>query len=227
MAGEIGEERAPNNQLAIDGTRTSGQAIRNQNVTAAVAIANVVKSSLGPIGLDKMIVDDIGDVLISNDGATILKAMEVNHPAGKLLVQLADLQDQEVGDGTTSVVIIAAELVKRANELVKQSIHPSSIISGYRLACKEACKFIDGELSVKVADLGREGLLSVAKTSISSKIIGRQSDFFANLVVNACQRVASQSSKGTTQVSLKAINLLKSTGGSGISLSVLFEHSPS
>jgi T-complex protein 1 subunit alpha len=98
--------------LVVDGTRTSGKDVREQNVTAAVAIANIVKSSLGPVGLDKMLVDDIGDVTITNDGATILKLLEVEQPAGKVLVELAGLQDQEVGDGTTSVVIIAAELLK-------------------------------------------------------------------------------------------------------------------
>jgi T-complex protein 1 subunit alpha len=98
--------------LVVDGTRTSGKDVREQNVTAAAAIANIVKSSLGPVGLDKMLVDDIGDVTITNDGATILKQLEVEHPAGKVLVELAGLQDQEVGDGTTSVVIIAAELLK-------------------------------------------------------------------------------------------------------------------
>lgn len=105
-------------------------------VTAAASLANIVKSSLGPLGLDKMLVDDIGDVTITNDGATILKLLEVEHPAAKILVDLAELQDQEVGDGTTSVVIIAAELLKNADLLVKQKIHPTSIISGYRWACK-------------------------------------------------------------------------------------------
>ncbi|XP_034590484.1 T-complex protein 1 subunit alpha-like [Setaria viridis] len=108
---------------------------------ACGAVANIVKSSLGPVGLDKMLVDDIGDVTITNDGATILKMLEVEHPAAKVLVELAELQDREVGDGTTSVVIIAAELLKRGNDLVKNKIHPTSIISGYRLAMREACKF--------------------------------------------------------------------------------------
>ncbi|PIK55870.1 putative T-complex protein 1 subunit alpha-like [Apostichopus japonicus] len=103
---------------------------------AASSIANIVKSSLGPVGLDKMLVDDVGDVTVTNDGATILKLLEVEHPSAKILVELADLQDQEVGDGTTSVVLIAAELLKNADELVKQKIHPTTIISGYRLACK-------------------------------------------------------------------------------------------
>ena len=106
------------------------------------ALANIVKSSLGPTGLDKMLVDDLGDVSITNDGATILKQLDVVHPAAKVLVELSNLQDQEVGDGTTSVVLMAAELLRSANELVKQHVHATSIISGFTYAKKEACKFI-------------------------------------------------------------------------------------
>merc|ERR1712213_189638 len=127
---------------SIAGDRQSGRDVRTQNVMAASSIANIVKSSLGPVGLDKMLVDDVGDVTVTNDGATILKLLEVEHPAAKVLVELAQLQDEEVGDGTTSVVIIAAELLKNADELVKQKIHPTSIMAGYRLACKEAVKYI-------------------------------------------------------------------------------------
>tara|TARA_B110000971_G_C19956758_1_gene476026 strand:- start:620 stop:1009 length:390 start_codon:yes stop_codon:yes gene_type:complete len=106
--------------LFLNGERETGADVRNGNVTACMAIANICKTSLGPVGLDKMLVDDIGDVTITNDGATILKQLSVDHPAGKVLVELAELQDQEVGDGTTSVVIIASELLRRANELVKK-----------------------------------------------------------------------------------------------------------
>uniref|UniRef100_A0A2P2MH76 T-complex polypeptide 1 n=1 Tax=Rhizophora mucronata TaxID=61149 RepID=A0A2P2MH76_RHIMU len=166
----------------ILGERHSGQDVRTQNVMACQAVANIVKSSLGPVGLDKMLVDDIGDVTITNDGATILKMLEVEHPAAKVLVELAELQDREVGDGTTSVVIIAAELLKRANDLVRNKIHPTSIISGYRLAMREACKYVEEKLSMKVEKLGKDSLVNCAKTSISSKLIAGDSDFFANLV---------------------------------------------
>ena len=166
-------------QLYLAGERASGQDVRTQNVTAALSVANVVKSSLGPIGLDKMLVDDLGEVTITNDGATILNQLEVEHPAARVLVQLSEMQDKEVGDGTTSVVILAAELLKRANELVKNSIHPTSVMSGYRMAMKESIKFIKDQLAVKTDKMGREVAFSVAKTTLSSKIFGRESDFFA------------------------------------------------
>jgi T-complex protein 1 subunit alpha len=122
---------------------------------AVVAISNIVKSSLGPQGLDKMIVDDIGDVTITNDGklnsnlgATILKQLEVEHPAAKVLVELAQIQDREVGDGTTSVVILAAELLKRGNQLIQNKIHPTTVITGFRMALKEAVSFISVLISL-------------------------------------------------------------------------------
>eukprot|EP01083_Nonionella_stella_P233537 822720_1 len=140
--------------LFIGGTRETGQDVRTGNVTAALAVANIIKTSLGPVGLDKMLVDDIGDVLITNDGATILAQLEVEHPAARVLVDLAQLQDSEVGDGTTSVVIIASELLRRGNEMVKSGIHPTTIMSGFRLALKEAVSYIKKNMVMKVSELG-------------------------------------------------------------------------
>ncbi|KAL6495377.1 T-complex protein 1 subunit alpha [Orobanche gracilis] len=183
----------------ISGERQSGQDVRTQNVMACQAVANIVKSSLGPVGLDKMLVDDIGDVTITNDGATILKMLEVEHPAAKVLVELAELQDREVGDGTTSVVIISAELLKRANDL---------------LAMREACKYVDEKLAVKVEKLGKDSLVNSAKTSMSSKLIGGDSDFFASLVVEAVLAVKATNPRGEVRYPIKGINILKAHGQS-------------
>eukprot|EP00736_Rhodelphis_marinus_P001733 Rmarinus@m.16546 len=201
-------------RLQIAGSRTIGQDVRSNNVMAAVALANTVKSSLGPVGLDKMLVDEVGDVTITNDGATILKQLDVEHPAAKVLVELSGLQDKEVGDGTTSVVLLAAELLRRADELVRRKIHPTSIITGFRLAQREAVKYIQNNLLIPVDKLGKECLLNAAKTSMSSKIIGHQKDYFSQMVVDAVCAVKTKKESGDVHYPIKAINVLKQHGKS-------------
>uniref|UniRef100_A0A7S0EXG9 T-complex protein 1 subunit alpha n=1 Tax=Phaeocystis antarctica TaxID=33657 RepID=A0A7S0EXG9_9EUKA len=202
-------------QLYLAGERSTGLDVRTQNVTAALSVANVVKSSLGPVGLDKMLVDDVGEVTITNDGATILSQLEVEHPAARVLVQLSEMQDKEVGDGTTSVVILASELLKRAHELVKNGIHPTSVMAGYRMAMKESIRFIKSELAVKTDKLGREVAFNVARTTLSSKIFGRESDFFANMAVDAMAMVKDvDPESGKARYPVKSVGIIKQHGGS-------------
>eukprot|EP00172_Hildenbrandia_rubra_P002764 Plantae.Rhodophyta-Hildenbrandia_rubra.ctg3872.p1 GENE.Plantae.Rhodophyta-Hildenbrandia_rubra.ctg3872~~Plantae.Rhodophyta-Hildenbrandia_rubra.ctg3872.p1 ORF type:complete len:542 (-),score=139.01 Plantae.Rhodophyta-Hildenbrandia_rubra.ctg3872:138-1763(-) len=202
--------------LAIRGDRESGQDVRNSNITACVSVANIVKSSLGPMGLEKMLVDEVGDVTVTHDGATILRLLEVEHPAAKVLTGLAAMQDDEVGDGTTSVVIIAAELLKRANDLVKKGIHPTSVIAGYKMAVRESCKYIRDKLAVPVDKLGRECLVNAAATAISSKILGSaNSDKFANMAVDAVLAVKTKNLAGTKDIyPIDSIHVMKAQGRS-------------
>jgi len=196
------------------GERETGADVRSANVTAVMALSNILKSSLGPQGLDKMLVDDIGDVTITNDGATILKQLEVEHPAAKVLVELANLQDTEVGDGTTSVVILAAELLKRANELVKNNIHPTTIIAGYRLAMRECIKYIQANLSVPVDKIESDVLLSIARTTLSSKFVGAESDLFSKMIVDAIKSVKINGPDGKAKHPVGQVNIIKSHGQS-------------
>ena len=161
-----------------------------------------------------MLVDDIGDVTITNDGATILKQLEVVHPAAKVLVELSQIQDREVGDGTTSVVILAAELLKRANELVKNKVHPTSIMAGYRLALKESVNFLAKNLSVKTDTLSSEAIIQAAKTSMSSKLLGAEADFFAKMVVDAMNGVKMTNAQGQIKYPVKSVHILKTHGKS-------------
>eukprot|EP00906_Rhabdomonas_costata_P016640 RCo023889 len=199
---------------SFDGQRRSGQPLRNKLASSVQVLANILKSSLGPVGMDKMLVDDLGDILVTNDGSTILSRLEVEHPAAKVLVDLAKLQDDEVGDGTTSVVILAAELLKRANHMVQQKIHPTNVIAGYKLAMREAVKYVKQNLSLQTDTLGTEALLNIAKTSMSSKVIAPESDHFSKICVDALQSVRQVNDLGDYVYPVKAISILKQHGKS-------------
>lgn len=205
--------------LSINGIRKSGNEVRDENVTAVTTIANIVKNSLGPAGLDKMIVDDVGELNITNDGATILKLIEVSHPAAKILVELAKIQDEEVGDGTTSVVLLASELVKRGNTLIKSSIHPTTVISGFQQAKKMACKFLAENQAFKIENLGPDCLEAAARTAMSSKVIGQAADLFATMAVTAMKRVGKlntnqSKSKNKITYNVHDVSILKIRGNS-------------
>jgi T-complex protein 1 subunit alpha len=187
---------------------------------AAIAVANIVRSSLGPTGLDKMLVNEIGDVIVTNDGATILKQIDIEHPAAQLLVDLAQLQDQEVGDGTTSVVLIAAELLRRANALILDHLHPTTVIAGYRVALKAAIAYIKQSLVVPVSSLTDTHLIQAARTSMSSKLIGKEGDYFAQLAVDAVKSVKTIQG-GKEKYPLSAIHILKAHGRSAIDSQLL------
>ncbi|CDI78392.1 TCP-1/cpn60 family chaperonin, putative [Eimeria acervulina] len=211
--------------LAIFGERQSGQDVRSANALLCLIPISITaalqqhpftyRSSLGPHGLDKMLVDDIGDVIVTNDGATILKQLEVQHPAAKVLVELSDLQDKEVGDGTTSVVLLASELLRLSMQLIKDDLHPTAVISGYRLAMKECVRYLKSHLSVDMSKLVAADLvLSVAKTSLASKFIGAEEEFFSRLCVTAIQSVKTVTERGEVRYPVEAISILKTHGKS-------------
>lgn len=160
-----------------------------------------------------MLVDDVGDVIVTNDGATILQQLEVEHPAARLLVELAQLQDKEVGDGTTSVVLVAAELLRRGNDLIQShNVHPTTVIAGYRAALKAAVAYLKSNLATPISRLNEEHLLQAARTSMASKLIGKEGDFFAQMAVQAVKSVATKMSDGKIKYPLSAIHILKAHG---------------
>ena len=157
--------------------RDKGKDAQFNNIAAARVISDAVRSSLGPRGMDKMLVDSMGDVVITNDGVMILKEIDVQHPAAKMLVEVAKTQDAEVGDGTTTSVIIAGELLKKATDMIDANVHPTIIASGYRLANAEAQKILV-DVSKKVSINDTKLLKQIAETSMNSKQINSYKDFF-------------------------------------------------
>jgi len=181
--------------LLREGTeRTTGRDAQKSNLMAAIAIADTVKSSLGPKGQDKLLIDSTGDLTVTNDGATILKELEVAHPVGKFLVDLAKTQDSEVGDGTTSVVIIAGELLRRANDLIDQNIHPSIIVDGYAKAYQKSLEILD-KISKVITLNDTQYLLQIAQTAMSSKLIAGSKNILAPIAVNAIRTIYDQERK--------------------------------
>ncbi|RLF25150.1 MAG: thermosome subunit [Thermoprotei archaeon] len=168
--------------------RTTGRDARRANILAARVLAEAVMTSLGPRGMDKMLVDSFGDVTITGDGATILKEMDVQHPAAKMMVEVAKAQDDEVGDGTTTVVVLAGELLKHASELLDQEIHPSIIIEGFERAMEYSLKVLD-DIAEPVDPLNKEVLKKVAITALASKAVAEYKEYLADLVVDAALSV--------------------------------------
>jgi archaeal chaperonin len=172
-------------------TETKKKDAQKNNILAAKLIAQILKSSLGPRGLDKMLVDPLGDVTITNDGATILKEIEVQHPAAKMMVEVTKSIDNEVGDGTTSVAVLAGSLLEKAEDLINKNVHATVIVDGYRRAAEKAMKVLR-EISTAIDPQDKEDLVKVAKTTMASKMISGQSEILANIVVDAILNIAEE-----------------------------------
>jgi len=193
--------------------RERGKGAQFNNITAARAIADSVRSTLGPRGMDKMLVDSMGDVVITNDGVTILKEMDVEHPAAKMLVEVAKTQDEECGDGTTTAVVLAGELLKKAEALIEQNIHPTVISGGYRAAAMKARDMLeDGAMTVSLDD--KETLMDIARTAMISKSVSASRDLLADVAVKAVSAVAEKKSDGKWFVDEDNIQVVKKQGGS-------------
>jgi thermosome len=193
-------------------TRTYGREAQRANIAAARAIAETLKTTLGPRGMDKMLVDSLGDVTITNDGAAILDEMDVQHPAAKMLVEIAKAQDEEVGDGTTTVVVLTGELLKKAEELMAKNIHPTVIIDGYGKALEFCQKELE-KLSLPVSLQDEELLKLIAKTSMHAKVVSAARDYLAELAVKAVKQIVEERN-GKLVADVDQVQLVKKQGGS-------------
>ncbi|KAI5161524.1 T-complex protein 1 subunit alpha [Nematocida ausubeli] len=201
-------------ELFVDGERLTGRSARSRNLSAVMNIANAVQSSYGPSGLDKMIVSKIGDVSITNDGATILSSLQSTDSAGRILIDLAVQQDIEVGDGTTSVVLLAAALIEYGMSLVEEGVHPTTVVSGYKTAFKHSLGFIRNTLEKKIKHVGHADLLKICESTISSKVIRCSSGLFSKLMVDAVQAVKKTELDKSISYPIEEINILKKQGRS-------------
>jgi len=193
-------------------SRSRGKEAQRSNIQAAKVVSECVKSSLGPKGMDKMLVASFGDVTITNDGATILKEMDVQNPAAKMMVEVAKAQDQEVGDGTTTAVVLAAELLSKAEELIDKDVHPTVIVDGYSQATEKALEILD-QMAIKVDPTDRNALKDCAITSQASKILSENADYIANIAVDAILLVAEKTPEGW-KADVDDVKVEKKAGGS-------------
>src|ERR687894_1047227 len=154
-------------------TETKGNQAQRNNITAAKTIAEIVRSSLGPRGMDKMLVNNIGDVTITNDGATILKEIDVQHPAAKMMVEISKATDNEVGDGTTSTVVLAGSLLSKAEELIAKDVHPTVVVDGYRKSAQKAIEILN-KIAQRIDGNENNELLKIAKTSMQTKLVSKE-----------------------------------------------------
>jgi thermosome len=198
--------------LKEGGSETKGRDAQKNNIAAAKIIAEIVHTSLGPRGMDKMLVDSLGDVTITNDGATILKEIDVQHPAAKMLVEISKTTDNEVGDGTTSAVILAGALLENAELLLDQNVHPTIIVDGYRKAAKKAKQFLQ-EIAETVTANDKTILNKIAKTSMQTKLVRKDSDQLADIIVKAVLAVAEKEGE-KYNVDIDDIKVEKKAGGS-------------
>jgi len=192
-------------------TREKGKGARSNNIIAALAISDAVKSTLGPKGMDKMLVDSMGDAVITNDGATLLKEIDVEHPAAKMIVEVAKAQDEECGDGTTSAVILAGELLKYSRELLDQNIHPTVICSGFKLAADKAVEALN-KMAIPIKPGDKTTLKNIAMTSMASKGASGSKELLADVVVDSVTHVA-EKIHGKTVVDIDNIQIQKQQGG--------------
>ena len=192
--------------------RQTGKGAQRANIAAAKAVADAIRTTLGPKGMDKMLVDSIGDIVITNDGVTILEEMEIEHPAAKMMVEVSKTQAEEVGDGTTTAVVIAGELLKKAGELLDQDIHPTVITRGFKLAKDEALRVLEN-ISIPAELDDMQLLKKIALTSMSGKSMEKASPFLADLVVAAIREVA-EMEDGKIVVDIDNIKREKKSGGS-------------
>ncbi|MCL4307138.1 MAG: TCP-1/cpn60 chaperonin family protein [Candidatus Thermoplasmatota archaeon] len=191
--------------------RETGKDAMKNNIDAAKSIASAVRSSLGPRGMDKMLVDSLGDIVITNDGVTILKEMDVEHPAAKMMVEVSKTQDSFVGDGTTTAVIVAGALLQEAESLINQNVHPTVISSGYRMAADQAKKILD-DISKPVKFTDKELLRKMAGTSLSSKSASSSKDLLSDISVDAIKAVA-EKRDNNYNVDFDNIQVVKKQGG--------------